>query len=124
MHSDHIFLSHCSCLLRRVRHHDKPGSAEFRFSSAESADYGLRASRVVVEERMMADIPVLTTGSRRCMVLCPHASLDAEGSQPPPTTPEAHNNLVGPILLPPRQSEAFSEALVICDLALHLVFPE
>lgn len=78
-------------------HHDKLWSAELRFSSPESVDYGLRASIVVVEERMMADIPVLTTGSQRRMVLCSHASLDAEGSQPPPTNPDGHDSLVGPI---------------------------
>lgn len=35
------------------------------------------------------------------MVLCPSASLDAEGSQPPATAPEGHDSLVGPMSLPP-----------------------
>ena len=64
--------------------------------------HGLGENTAVVEEEMMADLlPDLTTGSQRPMVLCPRASLDAEGSQPPATIPEGHDSLAGPMLLPP-----------------------
>lgn len=71
--------------------------------------------------KTMADLPVLTTGSYSWSYVP-----DAERSQPAATAPERQDNLVVPcycLLLFPRQSERFSEAFPIWDVALHLLFP-
>lgn len=92
MRSEHVcyqIIHPCSDVRGIVASHDH--TAEFRFSSPESGGHSLGASTVVVEEEMMAALPVLTTGSQILIVLCSSDSLDAEGSQPPAAIPERHD---------------------------------
>lgn len=76
-------------------------TAEPRFSSSESTELRLGVITDMLADEVMADFPVLTKASQKSgyVGLCPIYSSDVEGSQPPATTPEMNESLVGPLLL-------------------------
>lgn len=88
-------LSRYSSVLRNVWRHNKPRSHRGDYiQQSRKGRPSLGTGMVVV------DLPVLTTGTHRHMVVCPSASLDAEGSQAPATAPEGRDSPFGPMLLP------------------------
>lgn len=105
-------------------------TAELRFSSLEGTQLSLEANTVVVEDEVMADLPVLTSGNQRLVGLCPSASSDAQASQPPVTIPDRNDSLVGPILLAtasllcPSESEISSKAFLTWYVAVYFLFPD